>query len=92
MQGLDTSEIKKKLFVLKHYDSVFMGAGVRQVLPRCCGHEIDLGALLRTQVQPLEVDVDGDLITMFSVTCPECGRLIPPEWRDRSGRIKSDME
>lgn len=31
--GID--EITKKLFVLRNYDKVFMGAGVRQSLPRC---------------------------------------------------------
>lgn len=76
--GID--EITKKLFVLRNYDKVFMGAGVRQSLPRCCGRELDLGVFLKTRVQPLEIEVNGDIITMFEVTCPECGRVIPPEW------------
>ena len=74
------NEITKKLFVLRNYDSVFMGSGVRQILPRCCGRELDLGVFLKTLVQPLEIEVNGTPTTMFEVTCPDCGRPIPPEW------------
>lgn len=76
--GID--EISRKLFVLRNYDKVFRGAGVRQQLPRCCGQELDLGVFLRTQVQPLEVEINGKPVTMFQVTCPTCGRAIPPKW------------
>jgi hypothetical protein len=86
LSGFSSDEIKKKLFVLKNYDRVFLGAGVRQLLPKCCGRELDLGAFLRTQVKPLEVDVEGETFMMFSVTCPTCGRVIPPEWRTNSVR------
>ena len=79
--GLDAmDEILGKLFVLRNYDKVFMGAGVRQLLPRCCGLELDLGVFLKTRVQPLEMEINGKLMTLFEVTCPVCGRTIPPEW------------
>jgi hypothetical protein len=73
-------ERSSKLFVLRNYDKVFMGTGVRQVLPRCCGRELDLGAFLKTRVQPLEMEINGSMMTLFEVTCPVCGRVIPPEW------------
>jgi hypothetical protein len=73
-------EIAKKLFVLRNYDKVFMGAGVRQVLPSCCGQELGLGEFLKIRVQPLDIEINGHLITMFEVTCPVRGRAIPPEW------------
>lgn len=82
--GLD--ELRNKLFVLENYDKVFRGAAVRQMFPRCCGKELDLGTFLRTHVQPLEVEVNGEVAMMFEVTCPECGRAIPPEWRNGAGR------
>lgn len=86
MGSLGLDEIRNKLFVLRNYDKVFRGAAVRQMFPRCCGMEFDLDVLLRSRVQPLEVEVNGEVVMMFEVTCPECGRAIPPEWRDDAGR------
>lgn len=93
MENLGLEEIRSKLFVLQNYDKVFRGAAVRQMFPRCCGKEFGLDVFLRTRVQPLEVDVDGDAVMMFEVTCPECGRSIPPEWRNGAGRcVKLEPE
>lgn len=82
--GLDV--LRNKLFVLQNYDRVFRDGAVRQIFPRCCGKEFDLGSLLSASVQPREVEVDGEVVMMFEVTCPECGRAIPPEWRNGAGR------
>lgn len=73
-------EIQRKLFVLRNYEAVFRGADVRQLKPVCCGQELGLGDLLKTVVRPADVEIGGNSFTLFEVTCPTCGRSIPPQW------------
>jgi hypothetical protein len=86
MENDAMDEVGKKLFVLQNYDAVFKRSNARQMLPTCCGQEFDIDVFLRTGVRPMEVEVDGERVMMFEVTCPKCGRDIPPEWLTKSGR------
>lgn len=77
-------EIQRKLFVLRNYEAVFRGEKVRQVKPVCCGQELGLGELLKTPVHASDVEINGTAFTLFEVTCPTCGQIIPPKWDVRS--------
>jgi hypothetical protein len=73
-------EIEQRLNVLKNYEKVFLGNVYRQNTPQCCGLRFDLNLLLRSQTRTIELDVEGTPCKMFEVTCPECGKPIPPSW------------
>lgn len=77
---LTLEEIESKLSVLRYYDEVFNGDRVRQQLPACCGRILEFCDLLKSDVKLAYIDIEGDSFTLFEVTCPTCGRMIPPEW------------
>lgn len=72
------NNIENKLMVLRNFDEVFLGQGIRQELPFCCDRELDLVTILRTGVTAVHADVNGVKTLLFEVVCPNCGRTIPP--------------
>jgi len=84
MQSIEV--IQCKLFVLRNYEKVFRGEIVRQVKPLCCGRELGLGDLLKTTVHGSDVEINGKSFTLFEVTCPTCGKTIPPQWDVVNGK------
>jgi hypothetical protein len=84
---LRLEDVQRKLAILHSYDRVFRGDSVRQVLPRCCGQQFDIGRLLQMEVKEVMVEVEGNQVMMFEVVCPVCGRVVPPEWEIRRGGV-----
>ncbi|BCS52008.1 hypothetical protein [Geobacter sp. SVR] len=84
---LRLEDVQRKLTILHSYDKVFRGSPVRQLLPRCCGKQFDIGKLLQMEVKQITVEVEGDQVMMFEVVCPVCGRVVPPEWEIRKNGI-----